>query len=198
MRNLVSDFGTYLRAVFVESQTVVLTAFDILGITLFLFPHLAESLVRDELRIRIIGAAVFFLSFLVANFRLYKRMASDTPKLDENSLLIYPYENPPYNDVEMRFIGDEPVKDLDVRIISKNKDGEEKQTKVEHFSKENDTRMLWTRFKANVLTKNEVVRFHLLRRKEQVMDGKVTVVASFVGARTGKAIQVSKDIELEL
>jgi len=66
-------FLAYLKAVFIESQRWVFTFFDILGIALFLFPHLAQNLVRDASPARGIGAATFLLSFLLANFSLYTR-----------------------------------------------------------------------------------------------------------------------------
>ena len=73
--NILRDFTAYLKAVFAESQRLVFTAFDVIGIVLFVFPHLAEGLVKDESLTRAIGGFIFFMSFLAANFMLYRRMA---------------------------------------------------------------------------------------------------------------------------
>ena len=81
MPKWIRDFGAYLNAVFVESQRRLFTAFDVVGIVLFLFPHLAERLTKDVSLVRITGAIIFLVSFVLANFTLYRKTAR------ENSLV---------------------------------------------------------------------------------------------------------------
>jgi len=193
MLGLINDFCSYARAVFLEIRQLLFTIFDVLGIILFMFPQTAQRLTQDESLTKTIGAAIFFASFLLANFMLYRKMA---PKLG-GALLMYPYKNPPYNDVEIRYIGDEPIKDLNVLMFYKDKNHQENRIEVEHFFNEDDRKLIWTQHKANVLKQNEAVRFHLVQ-KGSVADGKATVVVNFVGARTGKAAHAQKEFQLEL
>ena len=63
-------FG-YFKEVFIEGRQTVFTIFDALGIILFLFPTLAQSLVSNVSLTRIVGGLIFFASFLWANYTLY-------------------------------------------------------------------------------------------------------------------------------
>ena len=65
----------YMKDVFVEGQRSVLTVFDIAGIILFFFPSIAQSLVTDIALTRLIGGLIFFISFLWANFSVYKKLS---------------------------------------------------------------------------------------------------------------------------
>jgi len=78
MTKLITDFLAYLKAVFGETWKKVLTLFDILGIALFFYPTLAESLISNESLVRTIGGLIFFISFLLANFSLYSELAEST------------------------------------------------------------------------------------------------------------------------
>ena len=65
----------YLKDVFIEGQRSVLTIFDIVGIILFFFPSIAQSLITDVALTRVIGGSIFFISFLWAKFSLYKKLS---------------------------------------------------------------------------------------------------------------------------
>lgn len=65
----------YIKAIFAETRNLIFNFFDILGIALFFCPTLAASLVDDESLVRVIGGIIFFVSFLLANFLLYKKLA---------------------------------------------------------------------------------------------------------------------------
>lgn len=67
----------YLRDVFIEGQIAVFTFFDLVGIILFFFPSLAQSLIDDVSVIRLVGGIIFFVSFLWANFNLYKKLSEE-------------------------------------------------------------------------------------------------------------------------
>jgi hypothetical protein len=74
---LIVDLLAYLKAVFIETWQKIFTFFDILGIVLFFYPQIAADLVNDLTFVRIIGLLIFFLSFLSANFSLYRKLAQD-------------------------------------------------------------------------------------------------------------------------
>jgi hypothetical protein len=109
-----------------------------------LFPHLAQGLVDDETLARNIGGVIFFVSFLLANFNLYRKLSSEVPStnvLNEDSLLMYPYANPPSNSIEIRYVGQETIKDLNVKMIYKDKAGIDKEQEIVQFFPENDRKM---------------------------------------------------------
>jgi hypothetical protein len=198
MKLFLQDLAKYLKEVFGESQRIVFTVFDVIGIVLFFFPHLAQGLVDDEALARSIGGLIFFISFLLANFNLYRKLSAESvATLSESSLLVYPYERPPYNNIEIRHISSEPVKDLEVWLSYTSPDNKPQNVQVEQFFPQNDPEMLWHQFKAHVLTEGEIIRFHTLQRKS-TNDGKVTVNLKCVGANSQKTVKVSKEFELKL
>jgi hypothetical protein len=75
MKLFLQDLAKYLKEIFGESQRIVFTVFDIIGIILFFFPHLAQGLVDDEALARNIGGLIFFVSFLSANFNLFRKLS---------------------------------------------------------------------------------------------------------------------------
>lgn len=196
MRLFLQDLAKYLKEIFGESQRIIFTVFDVIGIILFFFPHLAQGLVGDETLAKSIGGLIFFVSFLLANFNLYRKLSAvSAATLSESAFLLYPYERPPSNNVEIRYIGSEPVKDLEVWLSYTSSDNQPKKVQVEQFFR--DSQMIWDQFKANVLTEGEVIRFHLLQRKSTI-DGKVTVNLNCVGANSQRTVKVSKDFDLKL
>ena len=54
-------FG-YLKSVFIESWQLAFTFFDLIGIILFLYPNLADKLVKDDVITRLIGGGIFIAS----------------------------------------------------------------------------------------------------------------------------------------
>ncbi len=76
---MLNDLGDYLRGVFTQGINVVFTLFDVLGIVLFFFPHLAEQVVKDYGLIRSIGTGIMILSFAAANFILFRK--GNVPRL---------------------------------------------------------------------------------------------------------------------
>ena len=69
-------FG-YLKSVFIESWQLAFTFFDLIGIILFLYPNLADKLVKDDVITRLIGGGIFIASFLVANYKVYLDLCVD-------------------------------------------------------------------------------------------------------------------------
>jgi len=192
------DLAKYLKEIFGESQRVVFTVFDVVGIVLFFFPHLAQGLVDDETLARNIGGAIFFVSFLLANFNLYRKLSSEVPStnvLNEDSLLMYPYANPPSNSIELRYVGQEIIKDLNVKMIYKDKAGIDKEQEIFQFFPENDRKMGLHSSREYVLVPNQITRFYLLG-KEATFDRKVKVVAEFTGAKSGRHIVTTREFNL--
>ena len=74
MPELIYDIAGYLRAVFIASWRWIGILVDMLGILLFCFPSSLKWLIEDEPLTRAIGSVVFFVSFLVANFFVYREL----------------------------------------------------------------------------------------------------------------------------
>lgn len=72
MRQLGLEFISYLRGVLIEAWRVVFTAADILGLVLFFYPNIFQSLGWDPEKVRVAGGILFGLSFLLANFIVYR------------------------------------------------------------------------------------------------------------------------------
>ena len=86
----------YIQAVFIESTQKFLLFFDFLGIFLFFFPNVANSLITNFIVTRSIGISIFILSFFVANFRVYQGLCFDGA--DIRLHVIEQYLNPSASD----------------------------------------------------------------------------------------------------
>jgi hypothetical protein len=53
------DFFSYLKAVFVGVQQIVFTVFDIIGLVIFFYPNMGNSLGSNLNIVRFFGAIVF-------------------------------------------------------------------------------------------------------------------------------------------
>jgi hypothetical protein len=74
MKVLSHDTVNYVKAVFAESKQLVLTMFDIIGIIIFfLAPTIYSKFFVNENCVKSIGAGIFLLSFIIANFRLFQK-----------------------------------------------------------------------------------------------------------------------------
>lgn len=194
---LFRDFLSYFKAVFTEGQPLVFAAFDIIGIVLFFFPQIAESLVKDLALTRAVGGFIFFASFLFANFSLYRRLKQDVvSSLNEQSLKIYPHKNPPYNAAKMIYVGSEIAKDLDVQVLYRDTSGIEQIKVVKEFFPKEDPKMWQHYYDYDFLEPNQVAYFHLVG-KEHTKDGRVTVVVKFAGATSGEFVQVKREFQLQ-
>jgi len=196
MLGILSAFRAYLRAVFADGIHKLYTIFDALAIAFYFLPGLDEwSRLNEGLR-RSIGWAIILISFILANFSLYRKLALEETSLDESSLLVYPHEDSQCNAVRMLYAGSEIIRDLDIRMIYRDGDGK-KQTKiVKEFFPKSDPYMAFEPYHYYHLEPNQVAYFPLLR-KASVPNGKVTVSASFTGAKSGKLVQFERDFELQ-
>ncbi len=78
MSELISDIGAYLKAVFVDGVQKIFTFFDAFGIVIYFFPKLSEWLSLNESLVRGVGGAIVLISFLLANFSLYRKLEKKT------------------------------------------------------------------------------------------------------------------------
>lgn len=74
MEKLISYFIQYLSDVYFNARRWIFTIFDLVGIILILFPDVAANVTNPTIS-RTIGAAILFLSFLIANFKAYYNLA---------------------------------------------------------------------------------------------------------------------------
>jgi hypothetical protein len=74
VREMVRDIAGYLRAVFTKSWRWTAIVFDVVGILMFCSPGSFEWVIQNAALAQAIGGGVIFLSFLVANFSLYREM----------------------------------------------------------------------------------------------------------------------------
>lgn len=65
-------FFRYLKELFLESTQKVFLFFEIIGIVIFFQPDYSDVLSENRALIRLIGGLVFLLSFLFANFAIYR------------------------------------------------------------------------------------------------------------------------------
>lgn len=70
----------FLSAVFVEGISKVFTLLDLLGVVLFVWPQLPERIANQQLT-RGIGGAIFMVSFVVANFIVYRKQRQEVRRL---------------------------------------------------------------------------------------------------------------------
>ncbi len=190
------DLASYLKALLAEGRTVIFTIFDVLGFTLFLFPQLGQRFTEDEALARVVGGSIVLVSFLLGNFTLYRKMASGVQVVGEDSFLLYPYQKQPYNNVEIRYIGPETVKDVAVWQSYTDGSGQPQRRQVTEFFPPQDTDMIWHQFKANVLEPGDIVRAHLVLKKT-AGDSAVLVELEGIGAKSGRRIHVEKRIDLQ-
>jgi hypothetical protein len=197
MLGILSDFGAYLKAVFVDGIRKVFTLFEVLGIAFYFFPGFDEWLRLNEGLRRSIGGAVILISFILANFSLYRKRATEETSLNESSLLMSPHRRPPYNAVKMQNVASETIKDLKIGIVYRDTNGKTQTKSVEEFYAEGDPRMWQHHQKYEWLSPNQVAYFYLSLQKKNVLNGKVTVSVSFIGAESGKPVQFEQDFELQ-
>ena len=111
-------------------------------------------------------------------------------------LALYFHRNPPYNAAKMLYTGSEIARDLEVKILYKDSNGNEQTQIVTDFFPKEDPKMIWHYYKHDFLEPNQVTYFHLLK-KTSTLNGKVKVVVRFVGAQSGRPRQIENEFDLE-
>jgi len=117
-------------------------------------------------------------------------------EIGEHSLTIYPHRNPPYNAAKLLYTDPEVAKDLIVKIVYQDSAGDPQTKVVTDFFPKEDPGMWKHHYKYDFLEPNQVVYFHLLKKKS-TSDGKATVIATFTGATSGKSVRVEREFDLE-
>lgn len=190
-----NDLINYLKDLSDETQQRILLLFDILGIGLFLFPNIAEWLIKDVFLTRSIGLFIFILSFFIANFKIYRKLSFRIPQSDEDALQIYFHKNPPYNAAKLLYTGKEIARDLIVKIHYIDANGDEQTKTITEFFPETDPKMWQHHYKRDFLREGQVEYIHLIQKKNS-SNGQVQVTATFTGASSKKQITVEKEFEL--
>jgi hypothetical protein len=113
-----------------------------------------------------------------------------------SDVCLYDYDNPPYNNVEMHYLGEKVIKDVRVWQIYLDKDGKEQRVQIEQFFSEQDLGMWGRHVQVNVMRKNSVVRFHLIGKKT-ALENKAVVEVVFTDARTGETLVKQQEFELK-
>lgn len=193
MIQLIHDFLRYLKAVYVESGRWVFAIFDIIGIVLFFQPRFAEGLTKDVQLIRMIGGSIFLLSFMIANFKLYRKLSPKS--LDEAAIRLYPHRTKTSSAILMKYVGNESAVDLVVTLSYKDKNGETKKIPVTQFFTANDPAMKYNPGPVIAMEPGQENYFFILGGEEN-SEGKVKVQISFTGAKTGTPVKYEQDFLL--
>ena len=117
-------------------------------------------------------------------------------KFNVNSVNLYPHKNPPSNAIKMVYTGSEVIKDLKVKVIYKDANGENQIKEVLDFFPEQDSQMIWRHYKYDHLKPNQVIYFRLPLIKT-VPDKRVKVLVSFKDANSVDNIEIEKEFDLE-
>ncbi|MBC8264874.1 MAG: hypothetical protein H8E47_12210 [Anaerolineales bacterium] len=190
-------FGTVLLIISLSTLTVFL-------ISNFIQPILPSS-VNSALVIFVVSlvgvlGALAALNDIVELFQKILGSQRDLQQsnagISEHSLTIYPHRNPPYNAAKVLYTGPEIAKDLVVKIVYQDSAGDPQTKVVTDFFPKEDPRMWKHHYKYDFLEPNQVVYFHLLKKKS-TSDGKATVIAAFTGATSGKSVKVEREFDLE-
>lgn len=189
MSRLLFDLLDYFKSVFLESSRWVLAIFDILGVILFFQPNLAESLLENTQTIRAVGGIIFLVSFVIANFALYRKLAPQP--VDEQSLYLYPHRTKTSNAVLMRYVGKERAENLVFTLSYKDKDGELKQTRIIQFFPPSDPQMLYNAGPIDSMESGQEAYFYLLGQEDNSV-GRVTIVVEFAGAKTRIPVKIER------
>ncbi len=72
MPKSLSDFGNYFQAVFLDGSQRLLTVFDVIGFAIFIFPEITGFFEMDRISRYAVGGGIFLISFIIANFNLYR------------------------------------------------------------------------------------------------------------------------------
>jgi hypothetical protein len=76
-------FFRYLKELFLESTQKVFLLFEIIGIVIFFQPDYSDVLSENRALIQLIGGLVFLLSFLLANYAIYRNLKSLNSELQK-------------------------------------------------------------------------------------------------------------------
>ena len=75
MKDLAYDAWAYTKAVFWDGLQKLFTLFDVLGVIAYFFPALVNQAGLGGLSIRTVGMSMIGVSFVLANFSLYRKSA---------------------------------------------------------------------------------------------------------------------------
>ena len=185
VRDFITDAIGYVKAVFVDGIQWVFTFFDILGLAIFFYKDLARMLTTDESVMRVVGGSLLLLSFTLANFTVYRKLAKRA--------LVIVFPNNLYTEVGVRNLGPGTIRDLKVSILYCDENGKQTEDKVQEFFSDD---ALGHRGDLSVLVPKQAVHFRL-PHKDSVAEQKVEVWAQFTVVESGRAMQIREEMSLE-
>ena len=185
VRDFITDAIGYVKAVFVDGFQRVFIFFDILGLAIFFYKDLAQMLTTDESVMRIVGGSLLLLSFTLANFRVYRKLAKRA--------LVIVFPNNPYTNVGVRNLGPGTIRDLKVSILYCDENGKQTEDKIQKFFSDDALGHGWD---PSVLVPQQVVYFRL-PREDSVTEQKVEVWVQFTVVESGRAMQIREEISLK-
>jgi len=188
---------------------IVLLVISLITLTVFLIGSFVQPILPSSLNSALVlfvaslGSVLGALAALNEIVELFQRILGSrrdaqqsNAGIGEHSLVVYPHRNPPYNAAKMLYTGPEVAKDLVVRIVYQDRAGDPQTKVITDFFPREDPRMWKHHYKYDFLEPNQVVYFHLLKKKS-TSDGKATVIATFTGATSGKSVKVEHKFDLE-
>ncbi len=187
MSRLVSDFFAYLKELFWQGIQIVFSIFEIAGIAVFFWP------LQNPQVTRLIGGIIFVLSFLIANFALFRKYKP--PLLDQASILLYQYRTKTSNAVRIKYTGAETAGQLVVKLSCVDPNGVSKETIVNQFFPPTDPEMLYHAGPLWSLDPGQEAYFYLPGGQE-TRSGIVTVHITFKGTKTGTCVETERTFPL--
>ena len=175
----------------IEGKNWIFTLFDVLGMFLFSFPHLAQSIVSNDKYVQNIGITIVLISYTFANFVLYKKNKIKSG-ISEKSVELYSHHKI-YSCAQVHYFGKEPVQDLEVHISYTDKTGKEINQTVSEYTEYDAPNFPGDNLK--ILVENDKKLFRLPEIHE-TSNGKVFIDINFIGAQS--RIKVHKRQELIL
>ena len=122
---------SYIKELFAEGKNWIFTLFDLLGIVLFLVPHLTQGVESNNKFVQDIGITILLISYALANFIVYRKNKIKGA-ISEKSVELYSHHKT-YSWLDS-FFGKETVQDLVVQISFTNKRAEEINQAVSEYS----------------------------------------------------------------
>ena len=196
MSQLLRALKSYSWDLCIESYGWVSSLFSALGIVIYFSPGFSDALSESIPLARRIGLTIFLVSFVVGNFRVYRRVIGMIPSVSSDSLKLYAHNSPPNNGAEIHYFGCEPGRDLVVKIQFRDRAEKTQEKGVEQFYNPNDTQMIGWAQRINVMHPDQSFLFRL-PSCTSTSDRKVNVRARVVGTRSGRTIEIKRTFDLK-
>lgn len=120
-----------------------------------------------------------------------------TESISDNSIDLSHFSTSAYNAIELRYIaGNEPIKIHAVEIAFIDQNGKKVKNKITQFFSLSDNLLGGHHLHLNILNIGEGCRFNTLP-KDDVRNGAITVRVLFSGFKSGKRLEIEREIPME-